>query len=301
MPVERTTTLSMVDGVWSGRFRSMASPCELLLRDCSEIHAQRALLTVANEAWRIEDKFSRYLNDNIVASINDSDGHTVEVDDETANLLDFAVTLYELSDGHFDITSGVLRRAWQFDGSDNLPSQDAINDVLRFVGWHNVRWHRPQLTMQPGMQIDFGGIGKEYAVDRAAACAHDVAGTACLVNFGGDVAASGEADPAWQVGIEALDTSVPHADRIIHLTRGAIATSGDSRRYLLKDGRRYSHILDPVTGWPVVDAPRSITVAADTCTEAGMLATLAMLRGAAAESFLDEQQVQYWCRRQAGR
>jgi thiamine biosynthesis lipoprotein len=78
------------------------------------------------------------------------------------------------------------------------------------------------------------------------------------------------------------------------LHRGGIATSGDARRFLLKDGIRYSHILNPLTGWPVKDAPRSITVLADTCTEAGILATLAMLQGTAAEQFLDEQQVKYW-------
>ena len=79
------------------------------------------------------------------------------------------------------------------------------------------------------------------------------------------------------------------------LLRGGIATSGDVRRYLLKDGVRYSHILDPRTGWPVRDAPHSVTVVAGTCTEAGILSTLAMLYGAAAEEFLQQQEVTYWC------
>jgi thiamine biosynthesis lipoprotein len=83
--------------------------------------------------------------------------------------------------------------------------------------------------------------------------------------------------------------------RIVELHRGALATSGDARRYLERDGVRYSHILDPRTGWPVAGAPRSITVAAPTCTEAGMLATFAMLRGPDAESFLDAEGVRYWC------
>jgi thiamine biosynthesis lipoprotein len=87
------------------------------------------------------------------------------------------------------------------------------------------------------------------------------------------------------------------ADMMIDLKSGALATSGDARRYLLRDGVRYSHILDPTTGWPVADAPRSVTVAADTCTQAGMLSTLAMLEGADAEKFLAAQDVRYWCRR----
>jgi len=87
------------------------------------------------------------------------------------------------------------------------------------------------------------------------------------------------------------------AQKLIRLKTGALATSGDSRRYLLKNGKRYGHILNPLTGWPIEDAPRSITVAADTCTQAGMLATLAMLCGAEAEVFLERQDTQYWCLR----
>ena len=101
----------------------------------------------------------------------------------------------------------------------------------------------------------------------------------------------------WQVGIEALESSARKADRVIRLSQGALATSADARRFILKDGIRYGHILDPRTGWPIKDAPRSVTVAADTCTEAGMLATLAVLRGADAEEFLQAQDVQFWQQR----
>ena len=79
------------------------------------------------------------------------------------------------------------------------------------------------------------------------------------------------------------------AAMLLDLEHGALATSGDSHRFLLKAGVRYSHILDPRTGWPVADAPRSVTVAASSCTEAGLLATLAMLQGAGARAFLEDQ------------
>jgi len=276
----------------------MGSPCELLIEMEDEAGAVDVGDAIAAEAWRIEEKFSRYLPGNIVARIND--GERVDVDDETANLLDFAQTLYELSDRRFDITSGVLREAWTFDGSDNVPSQTEIDLALRRVGWGKVSWERPTLALEPGMQIDFGGIAKEYAVDKAAALADaQSGGAACLVNFGGDLAAT--RPPAltngWQVGIDSLDQHQGVAQKLIRLKNGGLATSGDSRRFLLKDGIRYGHILDPLSGWPIVDAPRSITVAADTCTQAGMLATLAMLRGAGAERFLDDQDVRHWCYR----
>jgi len=275
----------------------MASPCELLVRTSDQRLAGTLLAAVAREAWRIEDKFSRYRPGNAVAAINDSGGEGIDVDEETARLLDFAHTLYQLSDGRFDITSGVLRRVWTFDGSDRLPTEDDVAAVLALIGWHKVSWQRPRLTLQRGMQIDFGGIGKEYAVDRAAGLLA-AAGCPCLVNFGGDLMTAGSAPgQPWQVGVEAPQAEHRAAERLIRLTQGGLATSGDARRFLLNDGKRYGHILNPRTGWPVSDAPRSITVAADTCTQAGMLATLAMLYGAGAEAFLDGEGVRYWCRR----
>jgi FAD:protein FMN transferase len=142
--------------------------------------------------------------------------------------------------------------------------------------------------------LDFGGIGKEYAVD----CAYELLAarvlTPFLVNFGGDLRANRRPTHGpWQVGVERPDTD-REATMLLDLEYGALATSGDSRRYLLKDGIRYGHILNPRTGWPVPGSPRSITVAASSCTEAGLLSTVAMLHGAAAQAYLEEQGVRYW-------
>jgi thiamine biosynthesis lipoprotein len=285
---------------WRGEFVAMASPCQVLSRANDRATAQLQLETAAAEAWRIEAKFSRYRNGNIVHRINSADGAAVEADHETSNLIDFAAALYELSERRFDITSGVLREVWTFDGSDRIPAADEVRRVLERVGWHKAVWRRPLLKLPRGMQIDLGGIGKEYAVDRAAALAAEHSDAACLINFGGDIAAIGEAadDTPWRVGIEALGGGAGTACKRIRLERGGLATSGDARRFLLKNGVRYSHLLNPLTGWPVTDAPRSVTVAADTCTQAGTLSTLAMLMGADAEGFLQQQAVRFWCIRQ---
>jgi thiamine biosynthesis lipoprotein len=126
-------------------------------------------------------------------------------------------------------------------------------------------------------------------------------GCALLVNFGGDLTARGPRrnGSGWTIGIEdPRRTADPHASAMhFELERGGVATSGDSRRYFCSDGVRYSHILDPRTGWPVPEAPRSVTVVAGTCIEAGMLATLAMLHGPGAERFLAAQGLRYWCLR----
>ena len=275
----------------------MGSPCELISESESATEAEELTALVAKEAWRIEDKFSRYIPGNIVDRINSADGHAVSVDKEAAHLLDFATTLYALSESAFDITSGVLRHAWTFDGSDRVPTRETVSESLERVGWDKVTWQSPDLTLLAGMEIDLGGIGKEYAVDRAVLSLRSNTRTPCLVNFGGDLAATGQPTMrnAWTVGIEPESTNQP--PKLIELGEGALATSGDARRYLKKDGIRYSHVLDPRTGWPVLDAASSITVAAATCTQAGMLATLALLKGAGAEHFLDSQTEKYWCRR----
>lgn len=301
--VAQQTTLAVTRerGYWYGGFTAMASPCEVLSR-ADGVDAQKQLEAIAGEAWRIERKYSRYLPGNIVDRINSASGDTIEVDEETAKLLDFSVTLYEMSDGLFDVTSGVLREVWRFDGSNNVPRKADVARVLERVGWHRVTWNRPYLTMAAGMQIDFGGVAKEYAVDRAAALAAEIDDAACLVNFGGDLAAVGSASNSvpWSVGIESLAPGAAVPFKRIRLTRGGLATSGDARRYLIKDGQRLGHILDPRTGWPVECAPRSVTAAADTCTAAGMLSTLAMLQGPGAEQFLDQANVRHWCVRADG-
>ena len=279
-----------------GRFMAMACRCEVLIETDEELIAHRAVEIAAQCAWRIEAKFSRYRNDNIVHRINTANGAPVKVDDETAKLLDSAETLTRMSDGRFDITSGVLRQAWTFDGGDRVPSQSILDELLRYVGWDKVRWQHPVLWMQPGMQIDFGGIGKEYAVDTAARLIESQLGAiSCVVNFGGDLVVSHpRRDGApWRVGIEAAAAS-GSAHGLIALHQGALATSGDSRRFVLANGQRYSHILDARTGWPVPGAARSVTVAASTCTQAGALSTLAILQGANAQQFLESQGARFW-------
>jgi thiamine biosynthesis lipoprotein len=295
----RTISVEAGQGCLVGRFTAMGSPCEILVESDDRALARRLARTAAAEAWRIEDKFSRYVPGNIVGRINASAGRPVAVDEETASMLDFAATLYAMSDGRFDITSGVLREVWTFDGGATIPSRQAVNDVLQRVGWHRVEWHSPILGLQPGMQIDLGGIGKEYAVDRVAGMLGEAAACSALVNFGGDLAVTRppRRRDAWRVGIEAVSAVPAGAGTVLEIRAGALATSGDARRFLLKDGRRYGHILDPRNGWPVEGAPRSVTVAADSCTQAGMLSTMAMLQGKNAEAFFDAEGPKYWCRR----
>ena len=276
------------------RFTAMASPCEVLLSSTDRSAALEMGALAAREALRVERKFSRYRNDSVTAWIHEHRGTRIEVDEETASLIDFAGRCFKLSDGLFDITSGVLRRAWKFDGSDRVPEPDAIRNLLPLVGFDKLEWRPPHLVLPSEMELDFGGIGKEYAVDRAYDLLAAARSAPFLINFGGDLRANRPPPHGpWQVGIERPDAD-REATMILDLEHGALATSGDSRRYLLKDGVRYGHILDPRTGWPVAHAPRSVTVAASSCTEAGLLSTLALLQGARGREFLQELGVRFW-------
>jgi FAD:protein FMN transferase len=273
----------------------MASPCEVRIDSFDRGLAERLGQIAEAEALRIERKYSRYRSDNLIAEINGANGTPIEVDPETADLLDYADACHRLSGGRFDITSGVLRRVWRFDGSDRVPTRAQVREVMPLVGWSKATWRRPFLALKPGMEIDLGGLGKEYAVDTTLGLLKRETRAPLLVNFGGDLRVSGPRAgfSRWRIAIESVDALGASAGMLEILT-GALTTSGDARRFLLKDGVRYSHILDPRTGWPVKDPPRSVTVAADTCMEAGLISTLAMLHGRRAERFLRREGVQAW-------
>jgi len=279
-----------------GRFRAMASPCEVLVDTDDPTTAETALWVAEAEAGRVERKFSRYRADNVVHRINHSAGSPVEVDDETAGLIDYAGACHAMSEGLFDITSGALRQVWTFDGGSRVPNDDDVRHALRHVGWGRVAWDHRALTLPDGMEIDLGGIGKEYAVDRTVTLLASEIDDPFIVNFGGDLRASAprrDGSP-WVVGVDDPRRPGEAAVYRIEFAAGALATSGDARRFVLHRGKRLGHILDPRTGWPVENAPRSVTVLTSTCLEAGTLSTLAYLQGPRADEFLQKQGVSFW-------
>jgi FAD:protein FMN transferase len=274
----------------------MASPCEILVRCNRQGEAEELASLAFMETKRIEVKFSRYRDDNLVYAINHSDGQAITLDAETSQLLQYASQCYDLSDGLFDITSGILRRAWKFDGQEISPDTNLISSLRGLVGWGKVEFDGIHVKLLPGMEIDLGGLGKEYAVDQVAQLLYENSHFPLMANFGGDIRAldlSGKHEP-WHIGIENPYLEGGSAGAI-QLRQGAVTTSGDSRRFCFVEGQRLGHILDPRTGWPVGGAPRSVTVMADFCMEAGLLSTMAMLKGKDAEAFLTEQGVKYYC------
>lgn len=261
-------------------FKAMGSPCALHLHPAPGVDVAAVGRACTVEALRLEQKYSRYRDDSVTSAINRSAGDSTgcEVDDETASLLDYAAIAHRESDGLFDITSGVLRRAWDF-RSGRLPSSEALEAARSRVGWHRLEWRRPRLVLPTGMELDFGGFVKEYAADRLAELARECGVHHGLVDLGGDLAAIGphpDGSP-WQVGVR--DPRDPRrAIAAVPLARGGIASSGDYERSMVVAGRRYCHILDPRTGWPV-EGLASVSVVASHCLIAGTASTVAMLKG----------------------
>jgi len=277
-------------------FRAMASEHELLLWSDDEARATRAAEAAVADILRIEGKYSRYRDDSVTSRINRAAGaESVTIDAETAALLAYADQCHRLSAGRFDVTSGVLRRAWDFKRvPPRIPDAAALAAAIALIGWERVAWNERSVRLpHAGMEIDFGGIGKEYAADRAAIVCVEHGVRHALVNLGGDVRATGPQPDGkpWRVGIRHPRTEGA-AIATVMLDGGAVATSGDYERYFEIDGKRHCHILDPLSGRPVAYW-QSVSVVAPLCVVAGSCATIAMLLEREAEPFLRKQGLRY--------
>jgi thiamine biosynthesis lipoprotein len=271
-------------------FKAMGTLCELQLFSEHPGQANRLSKRVIADVQRLEAKYSRYLPDSLLSEINQVAklGGSIAVDDETAYLLNYAETCFQQSDGLFDITSGILRHAWRFH-AERLPSQEEIDPLLENVGWRKLNWQAPTLEfLQPGMELDFGGIVKEYAVDRAASLCREADLKHGLINLGGDIRVMGprgDGEP-WVIGI--INPRKPGTVLMnLSLSRGAVASSGDYERCIVIDGVRYAHILNPKTGWPVRHLA-AVSVLGDFCVIAGSATTIAMLKEEQGPAWLNE-------------
>jgi len=280
-------------------FNAMASPCEVLVRNLDARFCHALAKIIICETKRIESKFSRYKQDNLVYRMNHSNGKNIPIDEETFKLLEYAKNLFELSGGLFDITSGVLRKIWSFTSGSKPPTQNKIEKILTLIGFNSIDYNQQNFAIKRDMQIDFGGIGKEYAVDQVSQMIRkqcQAKNASYLINFGGDLSAVKfrKDDPEWIIGLESTDNE-NNTESIIKIAHGSVATSGNTKRFFEYQGKRYGHLLNPKTGYPIEDAPRSITTFSNSCVLAGSFSSLAMLQGSQAEDFLKEQAVKYIC------
>lgn len=264
------------------RFAAMGSPCEIQGFVADRGQGEAVAAAVEQDVLRLERRYSRYRDDSLLAQINRiaAAGGAIDVDVETAGLFDYAQTCHAQSGGLFDVTSGVLRRAWRFEKGE-LPDPELIARLLDTVGWEKLEWRRPRLAFPlAGMEIDLGGVVKEYAADRAATICTSAGMPHGVINLGGDIRVVGprpDGSP-WIIGIQHPRRNHAVLCRI-EVYQGGVATSGDYERCILVAGERYSHILDPRTGWPVRHLA-AVSVVGDFCLIAGSASTIGMLKEA---------------------
>lgn len=279
-------------GLFRLDFRALGTNCRVQFAATSRAAAAQFSDGAVEWVSTFEAKYSRFIDDSILSRINEYAGDDwVQVDAETEHLFALCDDLHFMTGGLLDPTTLPLIKLWDYrDEPDELPSEKAIEEELGRVGWSKVQ-RKPGKVFLPkkGMSLDFGGFGKEYAVDKVAALAVESGISACLVDFGQDIHALGTPPdaPAWHVGLE--DPEKPGATwASVALAGKAVATSGDYLRYFEIDGVRYGHIIDPRTGKPIANGCLAVTVIAPSCLEAGVLSTAAYVSGHEAGSDLIE-------------
>ena len=265
------------------RFVSMGCPCEIGLFSTDAKKAELPMAEAENEVHRLDKKYSHFSQDSNIARLQTAARQVggVDVDTETAALLDYAANQFEISQGLFDITAGRLARLWH--QRETLPTDAELSSALRLTGWAKLQWQSPKLFIPKGMQLELGGIVKEYAADRAALLLKRNDMQAAWVELGGDIHVTGprmDGQP-WSMGIRSPDHARQQTDKAIAtipVHGGGLATSGDYERVSIINNKRYGHIIHPETGWPV-NSFQSVSVLAPSCLLAGSLSTLAMLMG----------------------
>ncbi|MEO5915202.1 MAG: FAD:protein FMN transferase [Luteolibacter sp.] len=272
------------NGVRHLEFKALGTNCSVKFRQADD----RTALAFASDAlgWigNFEAKFSRFRPDSIVSRVNAAaGGDWIEVDDEMEHMLKLADDLHARTNGILDPTLLPLQRIWDWKTVHlKLPTAAEVKAALALTGWKKVQ-RRPGAVRLPetGMGLDFGGFGKEYAVDYLARMAGQCGITDALIDLGRDIFALGGngIHPFWHIGIEdGCKTGTCWGG--LAVTDHAVSASGDYARYFTHQGIRYGHILDPRTGWPVSNGMRAVTVVAPSCLEAGVYSTAVFVLGA---------------------
>jgi FAD:protein FMN transferase len=270
-------------GVRRLKFRALGTACLIQYRLANEEAAHHFAAEALGWLGAFEAKFSRFRADSMVSRINAAAGSGwVETDAEMERMLDIAAGLFFLTGGVMDPTMLPLLRVWDWKQvHEKLPSPEAVEEARALTGWANVQRRKGAVSLpRAGMGLDFGGFGKEFAVDQLTAIAKRHGIRDALIDLGRDIMALGGngAHPFWHVGIE--DGMQPGQCRGgLGITNRAVAASGDYARHFVHNGVRYGHILDPRTGWPVGNEMRAVTVVAPTCLEAGVYSTTVFILG----------------------
>jgi FAD:protein FMN transferase len=236
----------------------------------------------------INSQMSTYRSDSAISRFNQAEaGSWHELPADFRRVMRYSLQLAEDSGGAFDPTVGPLVNLWGFGPDprrDEPPADAALAEVLARIGWQKLVWRESdRALLQPGgMYVDLSAVAKGYAVDKVADLLQGMGVRDLLVEIGGELRAHGSkpAGQPWKVAIEKPIPGVREVARVVAMRDLAIATSGDYRNYFQSGERRYSHIIDPRTGYPVAHRVVSVSVLHPRCAEADALATALTVMGA---------------------
>ncbi|MBR9978697.1 MAG: FAD:protein FMN transferase [Bacteroidetes bacterium] len=249
---------------------------EIKVRGMQTADADAAMTAALYELRRVDTLFSTYLPESPVWRLNHTEATVVRVPPEIHDLMLRCDTLWERSNGAFDIAIEEVLRAWKFDsGNPAIPTDHVLTEALGRSGWRQITLEQGNYVRRStGATLNFGSVAKGYAVDRAVAILRQYGVTEALINAGGDIRAIGG---EWQVGIQ-HPRSPSELLTVVRLDGRAIATSGDYEQYFEEGGVRYHHIFDPATGFPARGL-RSVSVIADDVATADAVSTAAFVLG----------------------
>lgn len=275
--------------------RLMGNTFHVTVVGASETWAQQKISRAFAEIARIEKLLTTYDEASQVNQINQQAGSKpVQVDREVFNLIQRSLKLSALTDGAFDITYGsVDKRLWNFDRAmQSLPDAAVAKAAVRLINYRNVLLEEKAGTVmlkEKGMRIGFGGIGKGYAADMARALLVKEGVGNGIVNASGDLITWGEQPDGkpWTIGIAHPDQA-REAFSWLNISNLAIATSGNYEKFVMIDGRKYSHTIDPATGMPV-SGIKSVTVISPYAEIADAMTTPVMVKGVRAGIHLIDQ------------
>lgn len=254
-----------------------------------DISAENLSAQIDEELKAFNDKLSNWQQDSEISLFNNSQNiDWVDASDELYTVLDESFYIHKLSNQTFDVTLAPLIDLWGFGYKQNdtiIPSDEAVVAALENVGMNKLLALNPTTKQikkaKPGVNINLSAIAKGYGIDKLAMLLEKNGIEEYLVEIGGDLIAKGHngEDKLWAVGIEKPDYQGKRIEELVMISQLGMATSGDYRNYVEKDGKRFSHIIDPVTGKPIVHNLASVTVFSDTAMRADALATAMMVLG----------------------
>lgn len=257
------------------RYHITANIPKTLTRDVVEQRFEQTLesINLSMSTWR---------DDSLISAFNQAEvGAVINVDEDFINVLNLSREVYKASNGAFNPGVGTLIDLWGFgryltvDQLQDTPSDEAISQAMSRIRFDRLENRGLQLIKSTDIHLNFSAVAKGYAVDQLASVLKAAGVEDYMVEIGGEIATSGKSPRGthWRIGIETPDNVRGKLLTAIQVEKAAIATSGDYRNFLDINGKRYSHTIDPRTGWPMVNNLASVTVLADSVGLADAWAT----------------------------